>query len=42
MLSIYIKTSGDTEKIRKLIVNDNAEIKTITKTDYDYLMKIID
>ena len=36
------KTSGDIEKIKKLIVNDNAEIKTITKTDYDYLMKIID
>ena len=33
---------GDIEKIKKLIVNDNAEIKTITKTDYDYLMKIID
>ena len=29
------KTSGDIEKIKKLIVNDNAEIKTITKTD-DY------
>ena len=36
------KTSGDIEKIKKLIVNDNAKIKTITKTDYDYLMKIID
>ena len=36
------KTSGDIEKNKKLIVNDNAEIKTITKTDYDYLMKIID
>ena len=36
------KTSGDIEKIKKLIVNDNAEIRTITKTDYDYLMKIID
>ena len=36
------KTSGDIEKIKKVIVNDNAEIKTITKTDYDYLMKIID
>ena len=36
------KTSGDIEKIKKLIVNDNARIKTITKTDYDYLMKIID
>ena len=36
------KTSGDIEKIKKLIVNDNAEIKTFTKTDYDYLMKIID
>ena len=36
------KTSGDIEKIKKLIDNDNAEIKTITKTDYDYLMKIID
>ena len=36
------KTSGDIEKIKKLIVNDNAEIETITKTDYDYLMKIID
>ena len=35
------KTSGDIEKIKKLIVNDNAKIKTITKTDYDYLMKII-
>ena len=36
------KTSGDIEKIKKLLVNDNAEIKIITKTDYDYLMKIID
>ena len=36
------KTSGDIEKIKKLIVNDNAKIRTITKTDYDYLMKIID
>ena len=36
------KTSGDIEKIKKLLVNDNAKIKTITKTDYDYLMKIID
>ena len=36
------KTSGDIEKIKKLIVIDNAKIKTITKTDYDYLMKIID
>ena len=36
------KTSGDIEKIKKLIVNDNAKIKTITKTEYDYLMKIID
>ena len=36
------KTSGDIEKIKKLIVKDNAKIKTITETDFDYLMKIID
>ena len=36
------ETSGDLEKVKKVIVDNYNERYTFPKTDYDYLMKIID